>query len=404
MRGVRRTAKQSVFVVVLMLSAFNVLPQKAPLLVFPPPLHIAASGAPMLLAHNFTITTPYIFTRPHTLAMPHRPQEQHPVSATLTSAVQRYSALVAPVAAAAAAAAGGSAGSGATRLVGLRLEVSGTSEVLNIDTDYSYTLTVSPSKLQHEGGVVAVATASSVYGAMYAMETFVQLLDEDAGALVHSSIDIRDKPDHNWRGLMIDAGRRFFPMPLVKNLMQTMAANKLNVLHLHASDFCRWSIESKLYPELTAVLTGSKAGHYTQEDIKEMIAFGQERGIRVVPEFEMPVRPCEHVAGLVLSGLARSVELWRLAGSRSRYAAAGEARAHVLHAVGRPIAAVGRPGGEILPNSAPALQGDVGAFHGRRVQHRWRRDASGGPLHRELQHADRAPHDQGRQLRFQENS
>jgi len=67
-----------------------------------------------------------------------------------------------------------------------------------------------------------------------------------------------------------------------------MAANKLNVLHLHASDMCRFGVESKLYPNLTAALTGIKAGHYTQADIKQLIAYAANLGVRVVPEFDIP--------------------------------------------------------------------------------------------------------------------
>lgn len=69
---------------------------------------------------------------------------------------------------------------------------------------------------------------------------------------------------------MVDAGRRFFPMDTLLDLMTTMSANKLNVLHLHASDFCRFGVESKLFPNLTASLTGVKGGFYTQQDIKKL--------------------------------------------------------------------------------------------------------------------------------------
>lgn len=55
---------------------------------------------------------------------------------------------------------------------------------------------------------------------------------------------------------MIDSGRRFFPMKLVKNLLDTMSWNKMNILHLHASDLCRFAVESKIFPELTSNLTG----------------------------------------------------------------------------------------------------------------------------------------------------
>ena len=77
-------------------------------------------------------------------------------------------------------------------------------------------------------------------------------------------------------------------MNTLKNLMSTMAAAKMNVLHLHASDHCRFGVESKLYPNLTNALVGIKAGHYSQADIKALIAYGGTLGIRVVPEFDIP--------------------------------------------------------------------------------------------------------------------
>jgi hypothetical protein len=77
-------------------------------------------------------------------------------------------------------------------------------------------------------------------------------------------------------------------MDTVKNLLDTMAGTKLNVLHLHASDHCRFGVESKLFPNLTNALTGIKGGFYTQQDIKDMIAYAGDRGIRVVPEFDLP--------------------------------------------------------------------------------------------------------------------
>lgn len=118
---------------------------------------------------------------------------------------------------------------------------------------------------------------------------------------------------------MLDSGRRFFPVPLVENLLDTMVVLKLNVLHFHLSDFCRfesafcialgyccliycrfllyprWSVESKLYPNLTRSLTGILEGHYTQEHIKHIVAYAKRLGIRVVPEFDVP----GHARGLI---------------------------------------------------------------------------------------------------------
>lgn len=77
-------------------------------------------------------------------------------------------------------------------------------------------------------------------------------------------------------------------MPLLYNLLDTMAGAKLNVLHLHASDMCRFGVESKVYPNLTAALTGIHGGFYTQENITALIAYAGDKGIRVVPEFDLP--------------------------------------------------------------------------------------------------------------------
>jgi len=165
----------------------------------------------------------------------------------------------------------------------LVIVVEDSSDYLGMDTRYNYTLDISADGKPH-----AVARAASIYGAMYAMESFVQLIELKTGQLLVSQVAIADAPQYNWRGLMIDAGRRFFPVPLVKNLMDSMAGAKLNVLHLHASDMCRFGVESKLFPNLTDALTGIHGGFYTQADVADLIAYGGSRGIRVVPEFDFP--------------------------------------------------------------------------------------------------------------------
>lgn len=138
-------------------------------------------------------------------------------------------------------------------------------------------------------------------GCLNGLETLVQLLNHTR-ALPHSNISISDAPNFVHRGVMVDTGRRFWPMPLLQNVIDAMAASKMNVLHIHASDMCRWSVQSLLYPELTAsnVSTGHPAldaawlsgkGVHSQDDISGLVAYARDRGIRVVPEFDMPGTP-----------------------------------------------------------------------------------------------------------------
>jgi len=133
----------------------------------------------------------------------------------------------------------------------------------------------------------ATLNSTSIYGALYAMESFCQLL-EGEDSLLPGAVFIRDSPDYKWRGLMVDSGRRFVNVATLKNIMDTMSAVKLNVLHLHASDLCRWAVESKIYPNLTNSLTGIHGGFYTQSDVADIISYAADRGLRVIPEFDVP--------------------------------------------------------------------------------------------------------------------
>lgn len=175
-------------------------------------------------------------------------------------------------------------------LTGVSLLIKGDNMKLGDETDYSYSLSTSSSGT---GGLIINATSTSIYGAIYALESLSQLIKPSSSAksglsLIHETISITDAPDFAWRGLMLDAGRRFFPMSSILNTLDTMVAAKLNVLHLHLSDECRFGVESKLYPNLTDALSGVLGGFYTQIDIKVMIEEAGARGIRVVPETDVP--------------------------------------------------------------------------------------------------------------------
>jgi hexosaminidase len=170
----------------------------------------------------------------------------------------------------------------------------------SLGTDYSYSLHIN-------GAAGAYAEARSQYGLMYAMETFAQLVATSSlgpgNHLVGDKIYVEDAADYAWRGIMIDSGRRFVPVDTLKNIIDTAAAVKMNVLHLHASDMCRFGVESKKYPNLTAALTGIHAGFYSQDDVRGLVEYAANAGLRLVPEFDVPghsrgFRPLMGAAGV----------------------------------------------------------------------------------------------------------
>ncbi|WP_348268586.1 beta-N-acetylhexosaminidase [Edaphobacter sp. DSM 109919] len=161
----------------------------------------------------------------------------------------------------------------------LTIEVQGAGEAIqSIDENESYTLSVTPAGAHIE--------AATVVGAMHGLETLVQLVQPSGSDYILPLVSIHDSPRFPWRGLMIDCGRHFEPMDVLKRTLDGMAAVKLNVFHWHLTEDQGFRIESKLYPRLTAV--GSDGLYYTQQDARELVSYARARGIRVVPEFEMP--------------------------------------------------------------------------------------------------------------------
>jgi len=144
--------------------------------------------------------------------------------------------------------------------------------------DESYTLDIAPDS--------AVLKAPTVAGAMHGLETFLQLVEPAAGGFSAPAVHIEDRPRFPWRGLMLDSCRHWMPVPLVKRNLDAMAAVKLNVFHWHLSEDQGFRVESKRYPKLHQL--GSDGLYYTQDQIREVVAYARERGIRVVPEFDIP--------------------------------------------------------------------------------------------------------------------
>jgi hexosaminidase len=177
-----------------------------------------------------------------------------------------------------------------TRLTGLPIVRSGGTVALTIRCatpassvpsaadDESYTLKVGPSG--------ATLTAPTPYGALHGMETFIQLIEAGPSGYVVRGATIQDQPRFPWRGLLIDACRHWIPPDVIKRNLDAMAAVKMNVLHWHLSEDQGFRVESKVYPLLHE--KGSDGLYYTQEQVRDIVRYAADRGIRVVPEFDMP--------------------------------------------------------------------------------------------------------------------
>jgi hexosaminidase len=161
----------------------------------------------------------------------------------------------------------------------LVVSVDGPGETIqSLDEDESYSLEVTASG--------AHLRAATVLGAMHGLESLQQLIQGDATGYFLPAVSIRDTPRFRWRGLMIDCGRHFIPVDVLKRTLDGMAAVKLNVFHWHLSEDQGFRIESRAFPKLAGM--GSDGLFYTQEQAREIVAYAHDRGIRVVPEFDMP--------------------------------------------------------------------------------------------------------------------
>ncbi len=167
--------------------------------------------------------------------------------------------------------------------------------------------------------------ASGHNGFLYGLETIRQLLPvamESKNVVSNMNwdipnVEIKDSPRFKWRGFMLDVSRHFFDKDYVMETIDQLAFLKMNTLHLHLVDDQGWRIEIKKYPKLTEVggfrvdqedkpwnarptpelgKETTYGGFYTQEDIKEIVAYAESRGITVVPEIEMPAHVMSAIA------------------------------------------------------------------------------------------------------------
>jgi hexosaminidase len=148
----------------------------------------------------------------------------------------------------------------------------------SIDEDESYTLNVSSTG--------AELSAQTDVGVLRGLETVLQLVNQDRSGFFIPAVHVEDRPRFAWRGLLLDVTSHWMPLDVIKRNLDAMSAVKLNVFHWHLSDDQGFRVESKRYPKLHEF--GSDGNYYTQEQVREVIAYAHARGIRIVPEFDMP--------------------------------------------------------------------------------------------------------------------
>jgi hexosaminidase len=176
-------------------------------------------------------------------------------------------------------------------------------EPQHLGDDESYSLQVS--------GTIQLS-ADGPLGALRGLETFLQLVQQNrspapAGFSI-PDVDIRDQPRFPWRGLSLDVSRHFIPVDEVERTIDGLAAVKLNVLHWHLSDDQGFRVESRKFPRLQEY--GSDGSFYTQAEVRSVVAYARERGVRIVPEFDMPGHSTSWLPGY--SSLASGPGPWNI--------------------------------------------------------------------------------------------
>jgi hexosaminidase len=158
------------------------------------------------------------------------------------------------------------------------LSGTGGKDIEELGEDESYKLEINNS--------AATLSAATTLGTMRGLETLLQLVEMTPNGFAVPAVAIQDKPRFPWRGLMIDVSRHFIPLDVLKRNLDGMATVKLNVFHWHLSDNQGFRVESKKFPKLQGL--GSDGLYYTQDEVRDLIGYAGDRGIRVVPEFDMP--------------------------------------------------------------------------------------------------------------------
>nr|WP_319270293.1 family 20 glycosylhydrolase [uncultured Draconibacterium sp.] len=131
-----------------------------------------------------------------------------------------------------------------------------------------------------------ILMANTQFGINHGLETILQFVKQNEEGVTISKLKVEDEPRFPWRGVMLDVCRHWMPKEVLLRTIDAMAAVKMNVFHIHLSEDQGFRVESKVFPKLHEI--GSNGKYYTQDDIREIVTYAAERGIRVVPEFDVP--------------------------------------------------------------------------------------------------------------------
>ncbi|OAP56359.1 hypothetical protein AYL99_09538 [Fonsecaea erecta] len=168
-------------------------------------------------------------------------------------------------------------------LIEIDLTIVDTEADLQQGVDESYTIDITQASQSVN------ITAQTVWGALNAFTTLQQIIisDGQGGLLIEQPVSIVDHPNYPYRGVMIDTGRNYISVPKIYEQIDGMALSKLNVLHWHLVDAQSWPIQMTSYPQMTQGAYSPQMV-YSQDDVRSVIAYARARGVRVIPEIDMP--------------------------------------------------------------------------------------------------------------------
>lgn len=171
----------------------------------------------------------------------------------------------------------------ATTISSVQLSIVDGDAELQHGVDESYTLDITASS-----GSVKIH-AQTAWGALHAFTTLQQLIISDGhgGLIIEEPVHISDAPLYPYRGIMLDSGRNFISVPKILEQIDGMALSKLNVLHWHLDDSQSWPVEMEAYPQMTKDAFSPREV-FSKDDIRRVISYAKARGVRVIPEVDMP--------------------------------------------------------------------------------------------------------------------